>query len=119
MDCNFCGIKIPKGTDYIFVTSKGKALYFCSKKCFKNLVTLERKPRQTKWTKAYRDEKEVRLKTMEHKDAGQVQAVAVKVPEPPKKALEPKADKPDKPKKKASKPESAHKEAKPQKKSGK
>jgi len=67
MDCNFCGIRIPQGTEYIFVTSKGKALYFCSSKCYKNLVKLNRKPRETKWTKSYISEKEARMKTMEHK----------------------------------------------------
>jgi len=69
MDCNFCSIRIPRGTEYIFVTSKGKALYFCSSKCYKNLVKLNRKPRETRWTKTYVEEKQARLKTMEHREA--------------------------------------------------
>ena len=46
----------------IFVTKRGKALYFCSSKCDKNMIKLERKPRETKWTKAYREEKDIRIK---------------------------------------------------------
>ena len=41
----------------IFVTKRGKALYFCSSKCDKNMIKLERKPRETKWTKAYKKRK--------------------------------------------------------------
>ena len=67
MDCNFCGELIPRGTEYIHVTSKGKALYFCSSKCLKNLVKLNRKPRETKWTQAYKAEKEARLKLLGQK----------------------------------------------------
>jgi large subunit ribosomal protein L24e len=71
MDCNFCEKKINKGTDFIFVTKKGKALYFCSSKCKRNMLSLDRKPRKTRWTKAYRIEKEARLKLLEHKEKPQ------------------------------------------------
>jgi large subunit ribosomal protein L24e len=64
MDCNFCSRKIPKGSEVIFVTKKGKALYFCSSKCENNMVKLKRKPRKVKWTVEYRKEKEVRLKLL-------------------------------------------------------
>jgi large subunit ribosomal protein L24e len=67
MDCNFCGQRIPAGTEYIYVSNKGKASYLCSSKCFKNLIRLDRKPRDVKWTKAYAQEKEARLKSQEHK----------------------------------------------------
>lgn len=62
MDCSFCGREIPRGTETILVTKRGKALYFCAKKCEKNLMKLERKPRETKWTQEYRDEKAIRTK---------------------------------------------------------
>jgi ribosomal protein L24E len=100
MDCNFCGISIPKGTEYIHVTSKGKAQYFCSSKCLKCLVKHNRKPRETKWTKSYVDEKASRLKT-----AGQKA-------EPPKAPEKPKEKAPEK----AAKAEEGKAEAKPAKK---
>ncbi len=63
MDCSFCGSRIEKGTGTIFVTKKGNAVYFCSRKCEKNLLKLKRKPRKVKWTKDYRVEKNVRIKS--------------------------------------------------------
>jgi large subunit ribosomal protein L24e len=62
MNCSFCGKDIPRGTEMIFVNKRGKALYFCSSKCDKNLNKLGRKPRETKWTAAYKEEKAIRTK---------------------------------------------------------
>jgi large subunit ribosomal protein L24e len=62
MECSFCGTKIPRGTETIFVTKRGKALYFCTSKCEKNLLKLERKERDVKWTNLYRQEKVIRTK---------------------------------------------------------
>ncbi len=73
MDCSFCEKKINKGTEFIFVTKKGKALYFCSSKCFRNMVYLDRKPRKIKWTNAYRVEKDARLKLLAQKEKPQKQ----------------------------------------------
>lgn len=64
MDCDFCRKRIPAGTEYIYVTNKGKAIHFCSSKCHKNLIKLNRKPRDIKWTKTYMEEKEARLKIL-------------------------------------------------------
>ncbi|MFH1055431.1 MAG: hypothetical protein V1744_04985 [Candidatus Altiarchaeota archaeon] len=108
MDCNFCGSKIPRGTEYIFVTSKGKALYFDSSKCMRNLVHLNRKPRETKWTQAYFDEKEARLKLLGHDKAPpKAPTPKVEVKEEPKekkpkaaKTKEAKGKQPKKPKSK-------------------
>ena len=61
MECSFCGRTIPEGAEVIFVTRKGKALYFCTSKCEKNMIKLGRKPRKVKWTIAYAKEKEARL----------------------------------------------------------
>ena len=63
MDCSFCGKEISRGTETVYVTKRGKALYFCSGKCEKNMIVLERKPRETKWTLEYRDEKVIRTKS--------------------------------------------------------
>lgn len=62
MDCSFCGREISRGTESVFVTKRGKALYFCSGKCEKNMLKLGRKPRETRWTLEYRDEKAIRNK---------------------------------------------------------
>jgi len=65
MNCSFCGNEIELGTEKIFVSKKGKAFYFCSSKCEKNLLKLKRKPRRVRWTQEYRKEKAIRLKGME------------------------------------------------------
>jgi len=64
MNCSFCGKEIPLGKEKIFVNKKGEALYFCSKKCEKNLLKLKRKPREIRWTKAYIEEKKIRVKSV-------------------------------------------------------
>ena len=51
--CSFCGNNIAKGTGKMFVYADGKILNFCSSKCEKNLLKLNRKPRKFKWTKYY------------------------------------------------------------------
>ena len=63
MNCSFCGCRIEKGTETIFVTKKGTAVYFCSGKCERNLLKLGRKPRKVKWTESYRAEKGIRIKS--------------------------------------------------------
>lgn len=64
MNCSFCGCRIEKGTETIFVTKKGSPLYFCSSKCERNLLKLGRKPRKVRWTTAYKAEKDVRIKSV-------------------------------------------------------
>ncbi|OGM02296.1 50S ribosomal protein L24 [Candidatus Woesearchaeota archaeon RBG_13_36_6] len=58
MRCSFCGENIEKGTGKMFVRTSGKILYFCSTKCEKNLLKLNRKPRTTRWTREFENEKE-------------------------------------------------------------
>lgn len=48
--CSFCGSKITSGTGKIFVKKDGKILNFCSSKCDKNMIKLNRLPRFLKWT---------------------------------------------------------------------
>lgn len=56
----------------IYVSKSGKAFYFCSSKCEKNMLKLGRSVRKVRWTKAYREEKKARLKLLAHgtKDTG-------------------------------------------------
>jgi large subunit ribosomal protein L24e len=111
MNCSFCGKDIPRGTEMIFVNKRGKALYFCSSKCDKNLNKLGRKPRETKWTAAYKEEKDIRTKTAPAavvkeeapvtKSVEKAVPVEEKKPSAPKKAKEVKETK--EPKKEAKK----------------
>ncbi len=48
--CSFCSYDIELGTGKMYVKKEGKIHYFCSTKCEKNLLKLERKPREHKWT---------------------------------------------------------------------
>jgi large subunit ribosomal protein L24e len=41
----------------MYVKKDGKILYFCSTKCEKNLLDLDRKPRTRKWTQDSRKER--------------------------------------------------------------
>jgi large subunit ribosomal protein L24e len=51
--CNFCKKEIPAGTGKLYVKKDAKLFYFCSSKCEKNMLKLNRKSRTTKWTKEY------------------------------------------------------------------
>ncbi len=50
MDCTFCGKSIPLGTGKMYVKVDGRVFYFCSNKCEKNMIKLNRIPRNTRWT---------------------------------------------------------------------
>ncbi|AJF60383.1 MAG: large subunit ribosomal protein L24e [archaeon GW2011_AR10] len=58
--CSFCGKDIPKGTGKMFVRKDGSYENFCSNKCDKNMVKLNRNPQKTKWTEAHYRAKEAR-----------------------------------------------------------
>ena len=94
MDCSFCGHEIPKGTGSIYVTKKGKALYFCSSKCKKNQLKLKRKARRVGWTDEYLAEKAIRVKStpapkqVEEKEKAKKKPVKKKVKEEKKKVKE-------------------------------
>lgn len=47
-----------RGTGMMYVKKDGKILFFCSKKCEKHILKLERKPLTTRWTRAAIEEKE-------------------------------------------------------------
>jgi len=50
MKCSFCGSKMSDGTGKLFAKTDGTILYFCSRKCEKNMLKLKRKARDFKWT---------------------------------------------------------------------
>jgi len=49
MKCVFCKTEIPKGEGVIYVKRSGVAVSFCSSKCRKNKLVLDRNPRKLKW----------------------------------------------------------------------
>ena len=51
--CNFCGKDIEPGTGKMFVKTDGRILHFDKNKCEKNLLKLNRKPRNFKWTEHF------------------------------------------------------------------
>ena len=115
MNCSFCGNEIELGTEKIFVSKKGKAFYFCSSKCEKNLLKLKRKPRRVRWTAEYRKEKAIRLKGMEKPAEKKEKPEKPKEEKPEKKHAEEKhKEKPAKPKEKPA--EKPKEEAKPKEK---
>ncbi len=66
--CSFCGKEIEPGTGMMYVTKDGRVYYFCSSKCYKNMIELGRVPRKVRWTEAYRKEKEVRLHMLRRRE---------------------------------------------------
>ena len=66
--CSFCGREIEPGTGKMYVLKDGTVYYFCSSKCQKNMLKLNRIPRKVRWTKAYRKEKEIRLHLLRRKE---------------------------------------------------
>ena len=66
--CSFCGKEIEPGTGKMYVTKDGRVYYFCSSKCYKNMIELGRVPRKVRWTAAYRREKEIRLHMLRRKE---------------------------------------------------
>ena len=55
--CNFCGNQLEKGTGKMYVFKSGKFVYFCSTKCQKNTLKLNRKPVNYKWTASFEKKK--------------------------------------------------------------
>ncbi|MFH1771126.1 MAG: 50S ribosomal protein L24e [archaeon] len=58
--CDFCKNKILAGTGKQYIKKDGKIIDFCSNKCEKNMLKLNRKPRTTRWTKEFHRVKEGR-----------------------------------------------------------
>jgi len=51
--CSFCGHDIEPGTGKMYVKKDATIFHFCSMKCQKNQLKLNRVPRNVKWTKKY------------------------------------------------------------------
>ncbi len=59
-NCSFCGDALQKGAGLMYVYKSGRIAWFDSKKCEKNLLKLNRKPRKFKWTTSYEKGKTVK-----------------------------------------------------------
>lgn len=55
--CSFCGDELLKGTGKMFVKKEGTVFFFCSNKCEKNLLKLNRSAHRKKWTHAGQKER--------------------------------------------------------------
>ncbi|MEM3422582.1 MAG: 50S ribosomal protein L24e [Candidatus Bilamarchaeaceae archaeon] len=66
--CSFCAEYIAKGKGIMFVKKDGTTYLFCSSKCRKNLLGLNRTGRKFKWTKASRKFKEATATKKETKE---------------------------------------------------
>jgi large subunit ribosomal protein L24e len=83
--CTFCGQVIPPGTGKMYVRKDARILYFCSRRCEKNLHKLGRNPRTTSFTAEAHKSKQQAMTAAAHAKA---------------KASEPKTETPEaKPKK--------------------
>ncbi len=66
--CSFCGKDIEPGTGRMYVKKDGTVLYFCSSKCYKNMMELKRVPRRVTWTADYEKEKRIRTGAKDEKE---------------------------------------------------
>ena len=60
-NCSFCGTTIPAGTGLMYIKKDAKILWFCSRKCEKNMLQLGRKPRNEPWTAEARAAKQAAI----------------------------------------------------------
>ncbi|MCE4603575.1 MAG: 50S ribosomal protein L24e [Aeropyrum sp.] len=49
--CSYCGSTIEPGTGLMYVLRNGQILWFCSSKCYKNMIKLKRKPNKLEWVR--------------------------------------------------------------------
>ncbi|MCS7122439.1 MAG: 50S ribosomal protein L24e [Candidatus Micrarchaeota archaeon] len=52
MKCSFCGREIALGRGIIYFTSNGKMYSFDSSKCRRNMLRLNRDPKDMKWSRS-------------------------------------------------------------------
>ncbi|MBS3133823.1 50S ribosomal protein L24e [Candidatus Woesearchaeota archaeon] len=52
-NCSFCGNLIKLGSGVTLIRNDSRILRFCKSKCEKNMLKLNRKSRNIKWTKFY------------------------------------------------------------------
>ncbi len=69
-NCSFCGTPVAFGTGKMFVKKDSKILWFCSRRCEKNLLVLKRSPRDYGFTAAYAVAKKQHIAELKHIASG-------------------------------------------------
>ncbi|HKZ49515.1 MAG TPA: 50S ribosomal protein L24e [Candidatus Nanoarchaeia archaeon] len=49
--CSYCNKNFDRTSGKMLVQNTGKVLFFCSNKCEKYMLVLQRSPKRLKWTK--------------------------------------------------------------------
>lgn len=80
MNCSFCGEPIPAGTGLLYIKKDAKTLWFCSRKCEKNLLLLGRKPRNEPWTAEARATKQAAITAAQKGEQGKAKEPKEKKP---------------------------------------
>ena len=93
-NCTFCGHGVPAGTGKMYVKKDATILWFCSRRCEKNLLKLGRNPRTTKFTMAAKKTKEQTMAAQAHEKQHKKDVAEGKVETTPVKATKSKTAKP-------------------------
>lgn len=70
-NCSFCGTPVAFGTGKMFVKKDAKILWFCSRRCEKNMLVLKRNAREVGFTAAYAVAKKQHLAELKHIASGE------------------------------------------------
>ena len=92
-NCTFCGNVIPVGTGKMYVKKDARILYFCSRRCEKNMHKLGRNPRTTTFTVEAQKTKKQQIAAKAHAKAKAEAGPAAEEAPKPKKAPAKKAKK--------------------------
>jgi large subunit ribosomal protein L24e len=65
-NCSFCGYAITPGTGKMYVKKDARILYFCSRRCEKNMLKLGRNPRTTTFTAEAKKSKKQQMAAAAH-----------------------------------------------------
>lgn len=84
-NCSFCGTKITPGTGKMYVKKDARILWFCSRRCEKNLLKLGRTPREVRFTVEGQKAKQQQMAANAHESTHKT-AAPTTVAKPAKKA---------------------------------
>ncbi len=85
-ECSFCTKTIEIGTGKMFVRRDGSRLFFCSSKCERNMLYLERVPWNVRWARpSGKEKKEIKSVSKPEKPAKRKKTPSAKKIEAEKK----------------------------------
>jgi large subunit ribosomal protein L24e len=79
-NCTFCGYKITPGTGKMYVKKDARILWFCSRRCEKNMLKLGRSPRAVRYTAEGQKAKQQQMAAVAHEKAHGATQDTEKVP---------------------------------------